>query len=116
MPDDQAAVIRGALLVDYMHCFILSMCCARISGDMSFICASIIAFRSCADIVIIFLCMSHMAVISSFDFDIAPIESEGWDMDGVVHPLKSVAPMIMLESTTEEIFMVAFKVLSPCFG
>ena len=37
-------------------------------------------------------------------------------MDGVAHPLKSVAPMIMLESTTEEIFMVAFKVLSPCFG
>ena len=59
-----------------MHCFILSMCCARISGDMSFMCASIIALRSAGDIVIIFLCMSHMAVMSPPNFDMPPIESE----------------------------------------
>ena len=88
-----------------MHCFILSICCARISGDMSFMCASIIAFRSGGDIAIICLCMSHMAVMSPSDFDMAFIESDGRDRAVLAHPLRSVAPMIVLKRTAEEIFM-----------
>ena len=52
--------------VAYIHCFIFSMCCVRISGDMSFICASIIAFWSCGDIVIIFLCMSDASFAAKY--------------------------------------------------
>jgi hypothetical protein len=94
------------LPMHYMHCFILSMCCARISGDMSFMCASIIAFRSWGDIAIIFLCMSHIAVMSTPDVAMAPAESDERDMDGLAHPPRSAAPMIVLKISAEVVFMM----------
>ena len=53
--------------------------------------------------------MSHIAVISPFDFDIVLIELDEGAVAGLTQPARKVALIMVLKNTNEEVFMVGLR-------